>query len=103
METIIGLTIPFLGTALGASLVLMLRGGITEKTNSAMLGFASGVMLAASVWSLLLPAFNQAADLVRVPWIPVMGGFLLGSVFFYTLDIVLRQLTEDYIEYFFIY
>ena len=77
METIIGLTVPFLGTALGAAVVLMLRGGITEKTNSAMLGFASGVMVAASFWSLLQPALEQVGDGIGNTW-PVLAGFAAG-------------------------
>ncbi len=96
MYALVGTVFTFAMTSCGAATVFLVKGKRSEKTQSLFLGFASGVMLAASVWSLLLPAFNQAADLVRVPWIPVMGGFLLGSVFFYTLDIVLRQLTEDY-------
>ena len=88
METIIGLTIPFLGTALGASLVLMLRGGITEKTNSAMLGFASGVMVAASFWSLLQPAFEQVGNGIANTW-PVLAGFAAGMCFLLLLDTVI--------------
>ena len=60
MEILIGLTIPFLGTFIGAALVFMLRDRISDKTNRAMLGFASGVMVAASFWSLLQPALEQS-------------------------------------------
>ena len=87
METIIGLTVPFLGTALGAAVVLMLRGGITEKTNSAMLGFASGVMVAASFWSLLQPAIERAQAASGLPaYLVATAGFLLGALFIWASD-----------------
>ena len=88
METTIGLTIPFLGTALGAAIVLMMRGGISEKTNNAMLGFASGVMVAASFWSLLQPALEQAGEGITDTW-PVLAGFATGVCFLLTLDTVI--------------
>ena len=88
METIIGLTIPFLGTALGAAIVLMMRNGITEKTNSAMLGFASGVMVAASFWSLLQPALEQVGDGIGNTW-PVLTGFAAGVCFLLFLDTII--------------
>ena len=83
-------------TSCGAAAVFLVKGKKSEKMQNLFLGFASGVMLAASVWSLLLPALDRAKDLVRIPYIPVMGGFLLGSVLFYILDSVLLRLTEEY-------
>ena len=62
MEIFIGLTIPFLGTFIGAAMVFMLRDKITDKVNRAMLGFASGVMVAASFWSVLQPALEQRGE-----------------------------------------
>ena len=94
METIIGLTIPFFGTALGAAVVLMLRGGITEKTNSAMLGFASGVMVAASFWSLLQPALEQVGEGIGNTW-PVLAGFAAGMCFLLLLDTVIPHQHVD--------
>ena len=94
METIIGLTIPFLGTALGAAIVLMMRGGINEKTNSAMLGFASGVMVAASFWSLLQPALEQVGDGIANTW-PVLTGFAAGVCFLLLLDTVIPHQHVD--------
>ena len=88
METIIGLTIPFLGTALGAAIVLMKCGGISEKTNTALLGFASGVMVAASFWSLLQPALEQVGEGIGNTW-PVLAGFAAGVCFLLTLDTVI--------------
>ena len=85
METIIGLTIPFLGTTLGAAIVFLMRGGIAGKTNSAMLGFASGVMVAACFWSLLQPALEQVGDGISNTW-PVLAGFAAGMCFLLLLD-----------------
>lgn len=88
MEIIIGLTIPLLGTVTGAAIVFMLRGGITDSTNKAMLGFASGVMVAASFWSLLQPAFEQAGEGLDNTW-PVILGFALGICFLLLLDTII--------------
>lgn len=88
MEIIIGLTIPFLGTALGAAIVFMLRNGISDNINKAMLGFASGVMVAASFWSLLQPALEQAGDGIGNTW-PVLAGFAVGMCFLLLLDTVI--------------
>lgn len=94
METIIGLTIPFLGTATGAAIVFMLRNGISEGVNKAMLGFASGVMVAASFWSLLQPALEQAGEGISNTW-PVILGFALGICFLLLLDTVIPHQHVD--------
>lgn len=88
MELFIGLTIPFLGTAIGAATVLLLRNGISDLTNRAMLGFASGVMVAASFWSLLQPAFEQAGEGLGNAW-PVLAGFIAGICFLLLLDTII--------------
>lgn len=88
MEIIIGLTIPFLGTALGAAIVFLLRGGISENVNKAMLGFASGIMVAASFWSLLQPALEQVGEGLNNTW-PVLVGFAIGICFLLFLDTVI--------------
>lgn len=88
MELFIGLTIPFLGTAIGAATVLLLRNGISDLTNRAMLGFASGVMVAASFWSLLQPAFEQAGEGLGNAW-PVLAGFITGICFLLLLDTII--------------
>ena len=88
METFIGLTIPFLGTFIGAAMVFMLRDKISDKTNRAMLGFASGVMVAASFWSLLQPALEQSGEGFGNVW-PVFVGFIIGIAFLLLLDTVI--------------
>lgn len=88
METIIGLTIPFLGTTIGAAMVFMLRDAIGERINKAMLGFASGVMVAASFWSLLQPALEQVGDGIGNTW-KVLAGFAAGMCFLLLLDTII--------------
>ena len=95
METLIGLSIPLLGTIIGAATVLMLRNAISDLTNRAMLGFASGVMVAASFWSLLQPAFEQAGEGFGNAWV-VLAGFIAGICFLLLLDTIIpHQHVED--------
>jgi ZIP family zinc transporter len=88
MELIIGLTVPLIGTATGAALVFMLRDRISDLANRAMLGFASGVMVAASFWSLLQPAFEQSGEGFGKSW-PVIAGFVAGICFLLLLDTII--------------
>ena len=66
----LGLTIPLLGTVLGSATVFFLRGEMNERLKKALLGFAAGVMTAASVWSLLLPSIEMARENGTVEWLP---------------------------------
>lgn len=79
-------------TAAGAALVFLFRGEIKEGFQKAFLGFAAGVMIAASVWSLLIPAMEQAEEMGQPGWLPAAGGFLIGAVFFLMLDSVIPHL-----------
>lgn len=83
---ILGILLPFLGTTLGAMGVFVLRERVSERLNRALLGFASGVMVAASVWSLLIPAMDQASDLQSWAFVPAVSGFLLGIAFLLLMD-----------------
>ncbi len=77
----------FLMTTLGAAMVFFFRGEVKEKVQKALLGFAAGVMTAASVWSLLLPAIEQTEQEGKLPgWIPAALGILIGAVFLVLLD-----------------
>ena len=78
-----GLLIPFLGTALGSSMVFFMRSKMNSKVKKMLLGFASGVMIAASVWSLLIPSIDMARGLGFFCWVPATIGFILGVVFFF--------------------
>ena len=95
-NTLIGIFIPFAGTTLGAAMVFFMRKGMNEALQKLLLGFASGVMIAASVWSLLLPSIEMAEQKGGIAWIPAAGGFLLGMGFLpvsYThLDVYKRQI-----------
>ena len=89
----LGTGFTFLMTTLGAATVFFFSGEPRPKFQKAMLGFAAGVMTAASVWSLLLPAIEQAQAEGRVPgWLPAAAGMLLGVVFLAALDSLLPRL-----------
>ena len=80
MQLITGLMIPFLGTTLGAGMVFLMKNKMSKKVEKILLGFASGVMIAASVWSLLIPSINMAEEQGKIAWIPAAIGFLLGMM-----------------------
>ena len=82
----IGVLIPLAGTALGAGFVFFLKGEMKPALQKVMLGFASGVMIAASVWSLLIPSLEMAQEQGVIPWLPAAVGFLLGMGFLLALD-----------------
>lgn len=91
MYIIIGLLIPFIGTTLGSSLVFFMKNTMNKKTEKLLLGFASGVMIAASVWSLLIPSINMSEEQGILGWIPASFGFLFGVLFLLILDEILPK------------
>ena len=97
--TALGIGFIFLSSTLGAALVYCFKGELSKKTNAAFLGLASGIMLAASVWSLLLPALVQAENgWGRYAFIPISFGFLLGAAFLWLFDKIIpnKQHTGDF-------
>lgn len=82
----IGLLIPFLGTALGSACVFFIKDRIKENTQKALLGFASGVMIAASVWSLLIPSMDMSSHMGKLAFIPAAVGMALGIIFLLLID-----------------
>lgn len=84
--TVIGIAVIFLATTLGAALVFFFKKDISEKANTVFLGFAAGIMLAASVWSLLIPAMEGAEDWGVWSFVPAVAGFALGGLFLVALD-----------------
>ena len=92
MEILIGLLLPFIGTTLGAATIFLMKDQINPKVQKAMLGFASGVMVAASVWSLLIPAMNMSENMGKFAFFPAAAGFLLGIVFLLALDKLIPHL-----------
>ncbi len=92
MHLAIGLLIPFLGTTLGSAMVFFLKKEMNKKLEKLLLGFASGVMIAASIWSLLLPSIDMAKEQNVPAYIPAAVGFLLGMAFLLLLDSVIPHL-----------
>ena len=95
MQVVYGLLIPFLGTALGAGMVFFLKNNIKQSVEKLLLGFASGVMIAASVWSLLIPAIEMSEEQGKIGWLAPAVGFLLGMVFLLVLDSVVPHMHLD--------
>ena len=91
-EIILGLTIPFLGTALGSGCVFFMKRNLGKTVQRALTGFAGGVMVAASVWSLIIPAIEQAENLKKLSFLPAVIGFWLGILFLLLLDTVIPHL-----------
>ncbi len=95
-ETVLGILIPFIGTSLGAALVFVLRKSISENLQKILTGFAAGVMVAASFWSLLQPALESSEGMGNLSFIPAAVGFLVGVGFLLLLDIVTPHMHLDH-------
>ena len=89
------LLIPFVGTMIGSASVLFLSDRFAERIRNILLGFASGVMVAASVWSLLIPAMNESSEMGNMAWVPAVVGFMVGILFMLLLDMVTPHLHLD--------
>ena len=91
-----GIMIPFLGTVMGASCVLFMKNAMSDRLQRALSGFAAGVMVAASIWSLIIPALEQAeADMGKWSFIPAAVGFWAGILFLLLLDHVIPHLHRN--------
>lgn len=86
LPVIYGIGIPFLGTVLGAACVFFMKGSLRPKVQRAMMAFAAGVMVAASVWSLLLPSIESAADYGKLAFVPPVAGFWAGILLLFLID-----------------
>lgn len=89
-----GLSLPFLGTTIGSAAVFIFKKQISAFWQRLLPGFASGVMIAASVWSLLLPAISIAEQSGIPPWLPAVGGFAAGVVFLLLLDRLMPRIRQ---------
>ena len=89
------LVLPFVGTVIGSGVVLFLNDRSANKAHRVLLGFASGVMVAASVWSLLIPAMEKSSEMGSWAWVPAVSGFLLGVFFMLLLDTFTPHLHPD--------
>ena len=97
-EVIYVLLLPFAGTTLGAAMVFLLREQMPSWVQKLLLGFASGVMMAASVWSLLIPSIDMAAESGGVAWLPAVLGFLCGMFSLLLFDTIVPHLHLDSAE-----
>lgn len=95
MTAFYGIIIPFLGTALGSACVFFMKKALRLQVQRALTGFAAGVMVAASIWSLLIPAIEQSADRGRGAVVPAAVGFWLGILFLLLLDRVIPHLHQN--------
>lgn len=98
MELFWGLIIPFIGTTLGAAMVFLIRKDMPAWVEKMLLGFASGVMIAASVWSLLIPSLNMGSQSSSISWLPACVGFLAGMGFLLLLDSLIPHLHAESTE-----
>ena len=92
MTIFLGLIIPFAGTTLGSAMVFLMKDKINNLLERLLLGFASGVMVAASVWSLLIPSIDMAKEQGVIAWVPATIGFILGILFLLVLDNIIPHL-----------
>ena len=90
-----GLLIPFLGTALGSALVFFMKKELDVKLQNVLSGFAAGVMVAASVWSLLIPSMEMVSDKGKLAFIPAAVGFCVGMIFLLILDKIIPHMHID--------
>ena len=97
-EVTYGLLLPFVGTTLGAAMVFLLREQMSAWVQKLLLGFASGVMIAASVWSLLIPSIDMTAESGGVAWVPAVVGFLAGMFSLLIFDTLVPHLHLDSTE-----
>lgn len=95
MNTLVGILIPFVGTSLGAACVYIMKKEMNPFVNKALLGFASGVMIAASVWSLIIPAIDMSSNMGKLSFIPAVVGVLVGILFLLMLDKLIPHLHSN--------
>lgn len=98
MNLAIGILIPFIGTTAGAACVFFLKDKLKPRIQKMLLGFAAGVMVAASVWSLLIPAMDMSEPMGKLAFIPAAVGFLLGIIFLLLMDQLIPHLHLDHDE-----
>jgi len=91
-KVILAILLPFLGTTIGSAFVFFLRGQMRQGLQRSLTGFAAGVMVAASVWSLIIPSMNQSEHMGKLAFIPAFVGVWLGFLFLLLLDRLIPHL-----------
>ena len=91
-DVLMGITIPFAGTALGSACVFFMKKQLSDRVQKSLTGFAGGVMVAASIWSLIIPAMEQTKGMGKLSFVPAVIGFWLGILFLLLLDSVVPHL-----------
>lgn len=94
MDIALGILIPFIGTTIGASMVFLLKNKIDNNLEKLLLGIAVGVMIAASIWSLIMPSINMAESIGVIKWIPASTGFFLGILFLLLIEYIVPNLEK---------
>ena len=94
LYSIIGILIPFIGTSFGSGFVIFLRKDLNQKIQKLIVGFAAGVMIAASIWSLILPSTELAEEQGITNWIPASIGFIIGIIFLILTNYIADKLAE---------
>ena len=92
MDIFLGILIPFIGTTLGSACVFFMKKSLGDLIQSSLAGFAAGVMVAASIWSLMIPAIEQSEDMGKLAFFPVFIGFWAGILFLFALDNLIPHL-----------
>lgn len=95
LYSIVGILVPFIGTSLGSSFVFFMKKNMNEKFQKMLVGFASGVMIAASVWSLILPAVEMAENQGKIAWMPAAVGFALGVIFLILINNIAKKFESN--------
>ena len=100
MKIFVGIMIPFIGTSLGSAVAFLFKNKVNSIFEKIFLGFASGVMIAASVWSLLIPSIEMAASQGKIGWLPAASGLIIGTLFLKVVDKLfenknINSLSED--------
>lgn len=98
METFYGILLPFLGTSLGAACVFFMKKSLGDALQRALTGFAAGVMVAASVWSLIIPAIRQSSSMGKWAFVPAVVGFWIGILFLLVLDHIIPHLHQKSVQ-----
>lgn len=95
LSAFLGIMIPFFGTVLGSACVFFMKKGMSENLKRALSGFAAGVMVAASIWSLIIPAMEQSENMGKWSFVPAAVGFWLGILFLLLLDHIVPHLHQN--------